>query len=336
LRIILCGFGNIAQNLIKLIDSRAEDLYSQYGIKPRIIGVFDSGGSAVESSGLDLSKLFSVKKKKGSVKYYNNTKTQMSGLDMINNLDAEVLIEATPSNYKDGEPGMSHITSAMKRGMHVISVNKGPLALAFPSLMELAIFNHILFRFSGTVGGGTPILDYGKNSLRGEKITDFMGILNGTTNYILSNMSNGMSFDAALKDAKSKGYVEADESLDLDGFDAAAKLVILANWVMDMKVTLPDIKCTGIRDITSADIKKAAKNKCVIKLIASCDKDLVVGPRQISLDDPLCVNGTLNAISFNSEHSGKQTITGRGAGGIETASSILRDLLDIRKEISRD
>jgi len=336
MRIILCGFGNIAQNLIKLIDSRAEDLYSQYGIKPRIIGVFDSGGSAVESSGLDLSKLFSVKKKKGSVKYYSNTKTQMSGLDMINNLDAEVLIEATPSNYKDGEPGMSHITSAMKRGIHVISVNKGPLALAFPSLMELAIFNHILFRFSGTVGGGTPILDYGKNSLRGEKITDFMGILNGTTNYILSNMSNGMSFDAALKDAKSKGYVEADESLDLDGFDAAAKLVILANWVMDMKVTLPDIKCTGIRDITSADIKKAAKNKCVIKLIASCDKDLVVGPRQVSLDDPLCVNGTLNAISFNSEHSGKQTITGRGAGGIETASSILRDLLDIRKEISRD
>ena len=336
MRIILCGFGNIAQNLIKLIDSRAEDLYSQYGIKPRIIGVFDRGGSAVESSGLNLSKLFSVKKKNGSVKYYNNTKTQMSGLDMINNLDAEVLIEATTSNYKDGEPGMSHITSAMKRGMHVISVNKGPLALAFPSLMELAIFNHILFRFSGTVGGGTPILDYGKNSLRGEKITSFIGILNGTTNYILSNMTNGMSFDAALKDAKSKGYVEADESLDLDGFDAAAKLVILANWVMDMKVTLPDIKCTGIRDVTSADIKKAAENKCVIKLIASCDKDLVVGPRQVSLDDPLCVNGTLNAISFTSEHSGKQTIIGRGAGGIETASSILRDLLDIRKEISID
>jgi len=179
-------------------------------------------------------------------------------------------------------------------------------------------------------------LDYGKNSLRGEKITAFMGILNGTTNYILSNMANGMSFDTALKDAKSKGYVEADESLDLDGFDAAAKLVILANWVMDMKVTLPDIKCTGIRDITSADIKKAAKNKSVIKLIASCDKDLVVGTREISLDDPLCVNGTLNAISFTSEHSGMQTMIGRGAGGIETASSILRDLLDIRKEISRD
>ncbi|MCH8324193.1 MAG: homoserine dehydrogenase, partial [Thaumarchaeota archaeon] len=207
--------------------------------------------------------------------------------------------------------------------------------LAFPSLMELANYNHVLLRFSGTVGGGTPILDYGKNSLRGERITSFAGILNGTTNYILTNMANGMSFDTALKDAKSKGYVEADESLDLDGLDAAAKLVILANWVMDMKVTLPDIKCTGIRKVSSSDIQKASKNKCAVKLIASCNKDLKVSPREVSLDDPLCVNGTLNAIAFTSEHSGTQTIIGRGAGGIETASSILRDLLDIRKEISR-
>ena len=142
---------------------------------------------------------------------------------------------------------MSHIISAMKRKMHVISVNKGPLALAFPSLMELATYNQVMLRFSGTVGGGTPILDYAKNSLRGERVLSFQGILNGTTNYILTNMAEGMSFDNALKDAKSKGYVEADESLDLDGLDAAAKLVILANWIMGMKVTMPDIMKKGIR-----------------------------------------------------------------------------------------
>jgi len=335
LRIILCGFGVVGQSLAKLLDSRAEDLYARYGVKPRIVGVFDSKGSAAESSGLDLSKLISEKKKNGTVKNYASAKNKMSGVDMINNLDADVLIETTASNYKDAEPGMSHIINAMKKGMHVISVNKGPLALAFPSLMELANYNHVLLRFSGTVGGGTPILDYGKNSLRGERITSFAGILNGTTNYILTNMANGMSFDTALNDAKSKGYVEADESLDLDGLDAAAKLVILANWVMDMKVTLPDIKCTGIRKVSSSDIQKASKNKCAVKLIASCNKDLKVSPREVSLDDPLCVNGTLNAIAFTSEHSGTQTIIGRGAGGIETASSILRDLLDIRKEISR-
>jgi homoserine dehydrogenase len=335
LRIILCGFGVVGQSLAKLLDSRAEDLYAQYGLKPRIVGVFDSNGSAVDTSGLDLSKLIVEKKKSGSVKNYSKTKNKMSGVDMIHNLDADILIETTVSNYKDAEPGMSHIINAMKRGMHVISVNKGPLAIAFPSLMELATYNHVLFRFSGTVGGGTPILDYAKNSLRGERITSFAGILNGTTNYILTNMAKGMTFDAALKDAKSKGYVEADESLDLDGLDAAAKLVILANWVMDMKVTLPDIKCTGIRNVSSTDIQKATENNCAIKLIASCNKDLIVGPREVSLEDPLCVNGTLNAIAFTSEHSGTQTIIGRGAGGMETASSILRDLLDIRKEIAR-
>lgn len=252
MRIIVCGFGTVAQSLAKLLVSRTDDLYAKYGLKPRIVGAFDSGGGVVEPSGLDLNKLVEVKKKFGTVRNYNKAKS-WKGLDIINNVEADVLIETTASNYKDAEPGMSHIISAMKNGMHVISVNKGPLALAFPSLMELAMYNQVLLKFSGTVGGGTPILDYAKNSLRGEQITSFAGILNGTTNYILTNMSQGMDFGEALKDAKSKGYVEADESLDLDGFDAAAKLVILANWVMGMKVTMPDIQRTGIRNVTTQD-----------------------------------------------------------------------------------
>lgn len=335
MRIILCGFGVVGQSLVKLFESRAEDLYAKYGLKPRVVGVFDSKGSAVDPSGLDFNKLIEIKKKFGTVKNYADTKNTMSGIDMLKNIEADVLIETTASNYKDAEPGMTHITTAMKKGMHVISVNKGPLALAFPSLMELATYNRVMFKFSGTVGGGTPILDYAKNSLSGERITSFAGILNGTTNYILTNMATGISYEDALKDAQDKGYVEADESLDLDGLDAAAKLVILANWIMGMKVTLPDINCTGIRKVTTEDIKKAEKNNCAIKLIASCNKELIVAPKEIPNDDPLCVNGTLNAIAFTSEHSGTQTIIGRGAGGMETASSILRDLLDIRQEIAR-
>jgi len=333
MRIILCGFGVVGQSLAKLLESRAEDLYARYGLKPRIIGVFDSKGSAIDVSGLDVTRLIQIKKKYGSVRKYSNTKNNVSGIQMINELEAEVLIETTASNYKDAEPGMSHIINAMKHGMHVISVNKGPLALAFPSLMELATYNHVIFRFSGTVGGGTPILDYAKNSLKGERIISFDGILNGTTNYILTNMTNGMSFKDALNDAKNRGYVEADESLDLDGLDAAAKLVILANWIMGMKVTMPEIKRIGIRKIDSDDIRKAAANNSAIKLIASCDNGLIVKPKELPFDNPLCVSGTLNAISFTSEHSGTQTIIGRGAGGIETASSILRDLIDIRNEI---
>ena len=336
MRIILCGFGVVGQSLVKLFDSRSEDLYAKYGLKPRVVGVFDSKGSAVDKSGLNFNKLIEVKKKFGTVKNYLDTQNLMSGVDMLKNVDADVLIETTASNYKDAEPGMTHITTAMKKGMHVISVNKGPLALAFPSLLELATYNQVMLKFSGTVGGGTPILDYAKDSLSGERITSFAGILNGTTNYILTNMGTGVSYEEALKDAKDKGYVEADEALDLDGLDAAAKLVILANWIMGMKVTLPDINCTGIRKVTLDDINKATKNNSAIKLIASCNKELVVGPKEVSDDDPLCVNGTLNAIAFTSEHSGTQTIIGKGAGGMETASSILRDLLDIRQEIARD
>ena len=215
--------------------------------------------TSVRFSDSNLSKSYVRISAKGTVGAYGEKTT--GGLDMIESVDADVLVETTASNYKDAEPGMSHIMAAMRRGMHVISVNKGPLALAFPSLLELAEHNGVKLRFSGTVGGGTPILDYAKNSLHGEKITSFSGILNGTTNYILTNMSGGMSFNDALSDAKGKGYVEADESLDLDGFDAAAKLTILANWIMDMRVTLQDIDRTGIRNIDIPNVKAAEKKQ---------------------------------------------------------------------------
>src|SRR5712692_423553 len=238
LRIILCGFGIVGQSFAKLLLSRSEDLYAKHGVKPRIVGIFDSKGSAASSAGLDLNRLLEVKKKYGSIRKYHNKEKDANGLEMIKGMDAEVLIETTPSNYKDAEPGMSHIVNAMKNGLHVITVNKGPLALAFPSLIELATYNQVLLKFSGTVGGGTPILDYAKNSLRGERIVSFQGILNGTTNYILTNMANGMTFKAALADAKKRGCVEADNSLNLDGFKVAAKLVKLPNGIMDRKVTI--------------------------------------------------------------------------------------------------
>lgn len=342
MRIILCGFGVVGRSLAKLFESRSDDLYARYGLKPRIVGAFDSGGAASDPSGLDPARLVAAKARRGTVGGYGPggpARPAPAGAGMVEDLDADVLVETTPSSYADAEPGMTHITSAMRRGMHVVSVNKGPLALALPSLTELAAYNRVLLRFSGTVGGGTPVLDYARNGLRGERITSFAGILNGTTNYILTGMAGGSSYAAALRDARGRGYVEADESLDLDGVDAAAKLVILANWAMGMKVTLPDVSRTGIRGVTRRDAARAASRGCAVKLVASCEqsgRSLAVGPRDVALDDPVCVNGTLNAVSFTSEHSGTQTIIGKGAGGTETASSILRDLIDIRKEMSRE
>ena len=334
MRIILIGFGVVGQNLAKLLLSRNEDLHASYGMKPRIVAVVDSQGYAYSSSGLDLEKLLHVKKTKGTVSKYEKSERKKTG-EIINSVDAEVVIELSPTNLKTGEPGISNVTTAIKSGKNVITTNKGPLALALPSLIELADYNNVTLRFSGTVGGGTPVLEFAKRCLKGDRLMSFRGILNGTTNYILTKIEDGATFKNALTDAKLKGYVEADPSLDIDGYDAAAKLVILANWVMNKKVTMKDVRFRGIKEVSVDDMKKAMKRDSIIKLIASSNKHLVVEPTEISKTDPLCVSGTLNAVTFSLEYSGKQTIIGRGAGGMETASAVLRDLIEIRSGMSR-
>jgi len=335
MRIILIGYGVVGQSFTKLLLSRLVDLYNLYGMKPRIVACVDNKGSAIDTSGLDIQRLLEIKKSKGTVgEYYNNNKSNLEPLQIIENIDAEIVMELTPTNLSDGEPGLSHITSAMKFGKNVITVNKGPLSIAFPSLIELANFNGIKFKFSGTVGGGTPILEFAKRCLKGDRIVSFKGILNGTTNYILSKMEEGLTFSDALSDAQIKGYAEAVPSLDIDGFDASAKLVIMANWLMGMKVTLENVDRNGITTIKTQQVSEALKKGNAIKLIAFCEnKKLVVKPIEVSKLDPLCVNGTLNSVTFSLEYAGNQTIIGRGAGGIETASAVLRDMIEIRENM---
>ena len=332
MRLVIVGFGVVGQSFAKLLLSRSADLYSQHGIKPRVVGCVDKRGSAIAPGGLDLQRLLEAKKTKGTVGAYGRGSANFDPLQVIEKVDAEVMLECTPTNLNDGEPATSHIAAAMRSRKHVISVNKGPLALAFPSLIELANYNGVMFRFSGTVGGGTPILEFAKRCLKGDRIISFKGILNGTTNYILSKMDGGLTYETAMKDAKEKGYAESDPSLDLSGFDAAAKLVIMANWIMGMKVTMKDINCTGIINVSLSDVKMAASHGNAIKLLAIChSRRLHVAPTEVAKTDPICVNGTLNAVTFSSEHSGQQTIIGRGAGGMETASAMLRDLIEIRE-----
>ncbi len=330
MRLIICGMGVVGQSFIKLLIDSFNSLYRNYGIKPRIVACADSNGVAYSQTGLDLEKLLMVKKKFGTVAKYSSDKLKFE--NYIENIDAEVFLELTPTNLTSGEPGLSHIISALRTHKNVITVNKGPLALSFPSLIELSDYNNVMLRFSGTVGGGTPVLEFAKHCLKGDKITSFSGILNGTTNYILTKMTEGFTFDQAFNDAKIKGFAEAESSLDINGDDAAAKLVIMANWIMGYKVSMKDVDKKGIADVKLKDISDAIKNGNNIKLIAKCDdNNLSVQPSVISTDDPICVNGTLNAVTFKSEHSGNQTIIGRGAGGMETASSVLRDLIEIKE-----
>ena len=335
MRIILIGYGIVGQSFTKLLLSKLVDLSNLYGMKPRIVACVDNKGSAIDTSGLDIQRLLEIKKNKGTVgEYYSNKTTRLEPLQIIESIDAEIVLELTPTNLTDGEPGLSHITSAMKYGKNVITVNKGPLSVAFPSLIELANYNGIMFKFSGTVGGGTPILEFAKRCLKGDRIVSFKGILNGTTNFILSKMEEGLTFKNALKDAQIKGYAETVPSLDIDGFDAAAKLVIMANWLMGMKVALEDVNRNGITKLKTQEVSRAIKKGNAIKLIASCEnKRLVVKPMEVSKLDPICVNGTLNSVTFSLEYAGNQTIIGRGAGGIETASAVLRDMIEIRENI---
>jgi homoserine dehydrogenase len=204
-----------------------------------------------------------------------------------------------------------------------------------PALTELADYNKVCLMFSGTVGAGTPILSLARKCLLGDRIVSIRGILNGTTNYILTEMDEKhISFQQALENAQRLGYTEADPSMDVDGFDAACKLVIMANWVMNKKVTLKDVRIKGIRNFTIQALEEAAKKNCTIKLIGSIQDSLKVEPTEISRHDPLNVNGVLNAVTFLSEFAGEETIIGRGAGGMETASAILRDLLDIKQSLA--
>jgi homoserine dehydrogenase len=335
MRIILIGYGVVGQGLARILRHRHSENLQDYGFNPKIVAIVDRGGAAVDPKGLSLEETLEYKKKGTVAAIPKVGHSKLTPLEIIESVEAEVVVEATPTNVKNAEPALSHIKSAFKTGKHVVTTNKGPLALEMPSLTELADHNNVYLRFSGTVGGGTPVLELAKKCLAGDKIVSIRGILNGTTNYILTEMAEkSISFQEALGRAQKLGYAETDPSMDIDGTDSACKIVIMANWIMNKKLTLADVKVKGIRDVKLEALEKAAKKGNTIKLIGSINTSAQVTPTEISRHNPLCVSGVLNAVTYVSEFAGEETIIGRGAGGMETASAVLRDLLDIRHNLA--
>ncbi|MFW6117306.1 MAG: homoserine dehydrogenase [Thermoproteota archaeon] len=336
MRIILVGCGSVGQSLIRIFMRRRRQFIRDYGFNPRVVAVVDQGGAVVNSKGVCLEEVLSSKRENETVALHpEDGHLGLCARDVIKSVEAEVMVEITPTNIKDGQPALSHIKTAFKSGKHVVTTNKGPLALALPVLTELAQFNKVYLRFSGTVGGGTPVLNLAKNCLLGDRIISIRGVLNGTTNYILTEMEEKhVTFQQALEKAQEQGYAEADPSMDVDGHDTACKLVIMANWIMDQKVTLKDVEVKGIRDIKLKNLEECNRRNCTIKLVGSINDILTVKPTEILRDDPLCVGGILNSVTFRSEFAGEETVIGRGAGGMATASAILRDLLDIKENLS--
>jgi len=334
MRIILTGFGSVGQNLAKILRDDNERFVHSYGFKPSIVAVSDSRGYCIDENGLDLITLLKTKEGHGTVARYPGKGEKDATKSIINEVDAEVLVEATPTNFRDGEPGLSNIKTALASGKHVVTTNKGPMALAMPALLELAQHKHLRFRFSGTVGAGTPFLDLAKKCLPGDSITGIWGILNGTTNYILTRMEEGsVSLKKALSEAQTKGYAESDPSSDIEGLDTAAKVVIIANWVLKRRVSIKDLEIVGVDNVSPEWLRKARANGKKVKLIGRLDEYRAsVKPEEIPFADPVCVPGILNALSYSTLHSGQVTLIGPGAGGEQTASAVIRDLVDIRGE----
>ncbi len=326
MRILISGFGTVGQGFAEVLSSRKEFLKNRYGKDARIVCVMDSKTFVADPAGLDPLKLVEVKKSTGRV----GSQTYSDPLNIMDSVDYDILVEVSPTDVKTGGVGLTNITHALENGKDVITVNKGPLALKFSELIALARKNKCKFRFEGSVGGAMPIINVCHENLVGEKIKSIRGIFNGTCNYILSKMDNGQPFEQALKEAQQMGYAETDPTNDIEGFDAACKVVILANSVFDRNVTFTDVKITGIRSITSEAVSLAASHNMVIRLIGEVsDTKLEVSPRLVPKGHPLSISGTLNAAQIVSDLAGPVTVTGRGAGRIETASAILSDLIAI-------
>ncbi len=337
MRVLLVGFGVVARSFAEVVLSEGPKLAKEYGLKPKVVGIVDSHGAALDEDGLDLRTALASKKETGTLAGLGDPYHEgMDGVHAVRERECEVVVETTPTELNRGEPGLTHVKTAMIKGRHVVCTNKGPLAIAMPALIELAHHNGVVFKFSGTVGGGTPVLDFAKKCLEGSEIRSIRGILNGTSNYILTRMSSeGATMEAALADAQRLGYAEADPTYDIEGFDTACKLVITSNYVLGTALSIKDVDVRGITKVTGADISEAAANGETIKLIGSVGSKAKVSPERVKLTHPLNVSGTFNAICFDTYPSGEVTLVGKGAGGPETATSVVRDLIEIRRSFAR-
>jgi homoserine dehydrogenase len=244
-------------------------------------------------------------------------------------------VEVTPTNIGTGEPALTHIRTALGLGRHVVTSNKGPIALAHRELMALAAGHGVALRYEATVCGAIPIIHTLQHGLLGNTVAALFGVMNGTCNYILTRMEDeGLTYDQALGEAQEMGYAEKDPTYDVKGLDTALKLVILANTVWEMDAKLEDVRVTGIDLITPEAIRLAMDEEAAIRLIGEAvpSKGLLrVSPRIIPRNHPLLVEGTLNAVTVVTDMAGELTFIGKGAGSIETASAVIGDLLSIRE-----
>jgi homoserine dehydrogenase len=338
-RLALIGFGNVGQGFAQILVEHGAEYEKEYGLKLQIVAVSDMlKGSLCEPAGLDPAALLEAMRAHGSLDSIPAAYHGWDALQTIAKSSADVVIELSYTDLKTGEPALTHLRHSLLKHKHVVTTNKGPVALHYPELLALAEANNVLLGVEGTVMSGTPVLRMAKELLAAAKIIRMQGIVNGTTNYILSQMESGASYASALAEAQGRGYAEADPTGDVEGFDAAGKVVILANLLMGARISMADVDRTGITRLTPEDITSAAASGERWKLIGKVERIegkvvASVRPTRLPISHPLAsVSGATNAITFTTELLGDVTIVGPGAGRLETGYALVGDLLAMHRD----
>lgn len=338
-KLALIGFGTVGQGLAEILLDKQALLADRFGVVFQIVAVSDLlKGSLYDPNGLDLARLLAVVHRTGKLDGYPDTPSLQRGWDSLTTVrqsNADTVVEISWTDVQTGQPAISHVQAAFERGKNAVLTNKGPVALAYRELSDLARTQGVQFRFEGTVMSGTPTLRLAQQALAGCEIRQVQGILNGTTNFILTQMEGGQPYAAALAEAQRLGYAEADPTADVEGWDAAGKTVILANVLMGGNLQVADVQRTGITGLTPADIAVAQAAGERWKLVARVWREdgaakASVQPTRVPLSHPLAgVGGAVNACTFTTDLLGEVTLVGPGAGRLETGFAVLGDLLDI-------
>ena len=333
-KLVYVGFGIVSQGLAEIILDNNSVLPSVNREKIQTVGILDTmKGCKIDSNGIHMHDML-LNAKNGD--YSLLTESIIDIPKAIQEINADIIIEASFTDIKTGQPAISHIESALKSNKHVVTTNKGPFAVAYKQIFNLAALMKKSVAIEGTVMSGTPIINVLNNGLFGSDITAISGIMNGTSNYILSKMELGMTYNYALSQAQKLGYAEADPTSDVEGLDTLAKVMILANVVFDVQLIQEEIEVTGISDIILSDIKEASSKDERWKLIGSVWKDNKgkvhgsVSPKLISINDSLYgISDATNALKITSNILGDTTIVGEGAGKIETGFALYNDIISI-------
>lgn len=335
-RLAVIGLGNVGRRLLELVQSKHALIRERYDLDLVVTTAGDTSGGAENPRGLDIGTLLEMKRAgKGAAAYPERGRVSVGMVDIVRACEADVLVENTLTNLTDGEPGLATMRQAIGRRMHIATANKGPLVLAYQELFALAKQQNVKILHSATVAGGLPVVNIGRRDLNASEIIKFEGIVNGTTNYILDAMAQGQAYETALKHAQEIGMAEADPTLDVDGWDAANKLVIVANACIRRPTMLKDLHVEGIRAVTQTDFASAKTNHQVIKLIARAEKkngtwELSVKPERLDMSHPLAgVSGGYMAVLIESDINGQIFARIREDNPYPTAAAVLRDVVNI-------